>query len=118
MQGREKRDYQWQSDAAKEARKQVKFWPYSWVIQHPVTGRYVVLTGETEADAPTRTPALESFHNSFNLPRPPEEPDDGELWRMLVNLIDSGALIISLKDHGVINSTDLTDMIRDEASNG
>lgn len=116
MQGREKREHTSQHSAEKEAKKQAKSWPYSWVIQHPVTGRYIVLTGETLEDAPTRIAPLAGFGSG---PAPaPEEPDDGELWRTLVNLIDSGALIISLKDHGVINSTDLTDIIRDEASNG
>jgi hypothetical protein len=117
MQGREKKDYQWKSDADKEAKKQVKFWPYSWVVQHPKTERFIVLTGETPEDAPTRTPALSSFHNAFNLPRPEPELDDGDLWRMLVNLIDSGGLVICLKDHGAINSTDLAEIIRDEALN-
>jgi hypothetical protein len=115
MQGREKRDYRWRHDAEKEAKKQAKFWPYSWVIQHPLTGRYVVLTGETIDDAPTRVAPLAAFGSGP--PLSPCEPDDGELWRMLVSLIDGGHIVISLKDHGVINSTDLADIVRDEASN-
>jgi len=107
-------DYSAYRDAYKRAKKLRGDMAYVWIIQHPVTRRFKVIQGETAEDRPTRVP-VEWEH--YAEPPKPYEPDDGELWRMLVGLIDGGHIVISLKDYGVINSTDLADIVRNEASN-
>lgn len=89
-------------------------WVFVWAVQHPQTGRVHLVMSDCPSGAPTRLEPIETWHNRDRLrqldgtdDRVPDPPTDGEKWRLLASLIDSGQIKMTEKNYGVIDSARL-----------
>lgn len=83
-----------QRDAEKNAKRHRSHEFYTVVVQHPKTGRYLVLFCDTGADLPTRVPIL--WKDRLD-PPPVREYSCADRFSALFEMIENGVISI----HGV-----------------
>lgn len=90
-------------------------WVYVWAVKNPKTGKMALVMSNDASDAPTRVEPVETWYNRDLLSRlqgnidddVPDPPDDGEKWRLMCRLVDSGQVRITETNYGLINSARL-----------
>lgn len=106
----------------KEGKKLSRDWVYVWALKNPKTGKIALVMSDCESGAPTRVEPIETWYNRdrqkwLQEEHVPDPPDDGEKWRLLSDLIDSGQIRMTEKNYGVINSARLNvllEQLRDD----
>lgn len=89
-------------------------WVYVWAVKNPKSGKIALVMSDCESGAPTRVEPIETWYNrdrlqqlQGNIGDEERELDDGQKWRLLAHLIDSGQIKMTEKNYGVIDSARL-----------
>lgn len=91
-------------------------WVYVWAVKNPKTGKVALVMSDCHSGAPTRVEPIETWHNRDrlrSLQGDDDRPglDDGEKWRLFCDLVDLGRINITEKDHGLIDSIRINELM-------
>lgn len=91
-------------------------WVYVWAVKNPKSGKIALVMSDCHSGAPTRVEPIETWHNRDRL-RSLQGDDDrpgldgGEKWQLFCELVDAGRIKITEKDHGLIDSIRVNELM-------
>lgn len=109
------------NDWRKQGKRLSRDWVYVWAVENPKTGKVALVMGDCHSAAPTRVEPIETWFNRDRLRQLQGDDerdyalmDDGQMWRVMRKLIDSGQIVLAQRGFGPVGLDFLEAMIATE----